>query len=253
MDSESEIKKKVSSLIASENYIGAWLLVKEARITSGLRSELTGTIVSSIAAELNRAQRPSRDRQVYLRSLLSWIFRDVPGLGLAYREQVRTSFGPSTLQSLADGLRSIGDVASGRRSLGDSAGDAAQDMRNRLEETGERIRAGEAGRVIEDVVQAAGDGLAAGLDLLGRALSDAARDQGDRGVDSGSSESPAPGRTQPGGGSGASASPDTETGRRIPVGRGAGRTGQEATDGARADPKDADDTEDAEVLDERGD
>ncbi len=237
MDTETEIKKKVSSLIASENYIGAWLLLKEARIPSALKAELTGTVVSSVSAELNRAQRPSRDRQVYLRSILSWIFRDVPGLGVAYREQVRTSFGPSGLESLANGLRSIADVASGRRSLSEGAGEAAEDVRNRLEETGERIRQGEAGKVFEDVVQAAGDGLAAGLDMLGRAFSEAAREQGVPEGPGSASTGTTSADTSEDSGNGRKQAKSTkeETGRRIPV------------DGGHSRP---DEAEDAEVVED---
>ncbi len=165
---EANPRAHLTRLITDKNYLGAQLYLKQAELETEERNELLGMLATSVVDELSRTRRDDRERIVYLRSVLAWILREVPGLGSLYREQLRGAVGgPDLLSEMARGLRNFGDVASGRKSVGDGLNEAADDARRNFEDTAERFRSGESGDQVNEFIAGAEKGIRQGLDQLG--------------------------------------------------------------------------------------
>ena len=174
---EADPRQHVTRLIADRNYLGAHLYLKKTDLDPDERDELMGVLVGAVGDELSRTRRDDRERLIYLRSLLAWILRDVPGLGSLYREQLRAANGRADLMSeFTRGFRNLSDVASGRKSVEDGISEATEDARRGFEETAERFRSGESRENVDQMLDAAQKGIRQGIDQLGaffRALNEA--------------------------------------------------------------------------------
>lgn len=157
----------VSRLMGERNYLAAQLYLRDADIDASERNELLGRLAGTVVDELSRTRREDRERVAYLRSVLSWVLREVPGLGSLYREQLRAIGGGTDMMSeLSRGIQGVRDVLSGRKSVADGFGDATEEVRRTLEEAGERIRDGENPEQVAEFLTAAERGLKDGLDQL---------------------------------------------------------------------------------------
>ena len=174
---EANPRAHLNRLIADRNYLGARLFLKDAEVADDERDELMGLLATAVVDELSRTRRDDRERIIYLRSVLAWILREIPGLGSFYREQLRGIAGGNDFFSeVARGVRTFGDVASGRRSVGEGMNDVADDARRSFEDATERIRSGESSEQLGEFFTNAEKGLRQGLDQLGaffRAMNDA--------------------------------------------------------------------------------
>jgi len=165
---EANPRAHLTRLITDRNYLGAQLYLKQAELDAEERNELFGMLATAVVDELSRTRRDDRERIVYLRSVLAWILREIPGLGSLYREQLRGSAGGTDLLSeMARGLRNFGDVATGRKSVGEGLNEAADDARRNFEDTAERFRSGESGDRVNEFITGAEKGIRQGLDQLG--------------------------------------------------------------------------------------
>ncbi len=181
------------------NYIAAYQYIRMVRPAEPAYSEYAGTLVGAVIEELGRInKREQPDRVIYLRSILAWIFRDIPGLSALYREQLRgTSGGGDPVSEVYRGVRNFNDVASGRKSFSDGFEDAFQQIRDNVERTAEQIRerysefskqsngenrskaegAGSGGRpdVVNDFLRSAEKGITEGLKQVGEFFEHARR------------------------------------------------------------------------------
>lgn len=165
---EANPRVHFNRLITDRNYLGAQLYLREAELETDERNELVGTLATAVVDELSRTRRDDRERLVYLRSVLAWVLREVPGLGSLYREQLRSVTGRSDLFSeVTRGFRNIGDVASGRKSMSEGFQDAADDARRTFEDASDRWRSGESTEPVNEFLSSAEKGLRQGLDQLG--------------------------------------------------------------------------------------
>ncbi|MFW5737437.1 MAG: hypothetical protein ACOC6J_06000 [Spirochaetota bacterium] len=161
---EANPRAHLTRLVSDRNYLGAQLYLREADLERDERNELLGMLATAVVDELSRTRRDDRERIVYLRSVLAWILREVPGLGSMYREQLRSSAGGGDVVSqFARGMRTFGDVAAGRTSFTD----AADEARHNFEEATERFRSGESSDQMNDFLSSAEKGIRDGLDQLG--------------------------------------------------------------------------------------
>lgn len=161
---EANPRAHLTRLVSDRNYLGAQLYLREADLERDERNELLGMLATAVVDELSRTRRDDRERIVYLRSVLAWILREVPGLGSMYREQLRGSAGGGDVVSqFARGMRTFGDVAAGRTSFTD----AADEARHNFEDATERFRSGESSDQINDFLSSAEKGIRDGLDQLG--------------------------------------------------------------------------------------
>ncbi len=172
MDTEKseELFERVERMLGEHNYVAAYTVVKKAEIAEDDRTELSGKIVTRLVDELSRCTRKEdRERAVYLRSLLAWIFRDIPGLASMYREQVRIANQRDDLaMDLYRGFKNFNDVASGRKSVSDGVQETMEGFQRNIDEAAERVRSGEADEVVRDFANMAEEGIKQGLSSLGK-------------------------------------------------------------------------------------
>lgn len=177
---EANPRACLTRLIGEKNFVAARLYLKEADLAPEERTELLGLLAGAVVEELSAARRDDRERVTYLRSLLAWILRDVPGLGSLYREQLRViQGGTDVLSSLTRGLRNLGDVAAGRKSVAEGVEEAADDALRSFGEATDQMRSTEAGERVTEFLTEAERGIREGIDQLGtffRALNEATRD-----------------------------------------------------------------------------
>lgn len=163
-----EIVASITRALDDKNFMGAYLLLRESSIDRAARYEYTGRIAATLVDELSRTRRDDRERIYYLRSLLAWIFRDVPGLAPLYREQLRAAAGGvDMLGGLARGVSNISDVAGGRKSVRDGIQDAADDAYRSAEYAADEFSSSETGEQVNHFLSAAEQGIRDGLTQLG--------------------------------------------------------------------------------------
>lgn len=167
MDTQ-EFKSSFERAMAEKNFVGAYLMLRESPIEKALRYEYTGRIAATLVDELSRTRRDDRERIFYLRSILAWIFRDVPGLAALYREQVGvTRARGDLLGGFARGFANVSDVATGRKRMEDGFQDAAEDVRRSAERAADSFASSDAGGQVNEFLTAAERGIREGLGQLG--------------------------------------------------------------------------------------
>lgn len=164
---EANPRAHVTRLITERNYLGAYLYLKETELEREEFVELVGLLAGAVVDELSRTRREDRERIYFLRSILAWILRDVPGLGSLYREQLRESRGGSDwLGSVSRGFRNARDMASGSKSMSEGFQDAADEAKKNLEDAAEAVKSGEAGARLSEFLGSTEAGIRQGLDQL---------------------------------------------------------------------------------------
>lgn len=168
--SREQLKERVDQMIDDHNFVAAYMAVKQSGLSELDRTELAGLIVARIVDDLGRStRRDERERAIYLRSLLAWIFRDIPGLSSLYREQVRLVHNRGDLATdMYQGLKNINDVASGRKGFNEGLEDTVNQVRDNLEDAAESLRSGDASESVRKFMSAAETGLRDGLTQVGR-------------------------------------------------------------------------------------
>ncbi len=157
----------VSRLIGERNYLAAQLYLRDADVDAGERNELLGSLAGALVDELSLTRREDRERIAYLRSVLAWVLREVPGLGSLYREQLRViSGGGDVMSEISRGVQGLRDVLTGRKSVAEGFADTTEEVRRTLEEAGERLRDGESPEQMSEFLTSAERGLKDGLDQL---------------------------------------------------------------------------------------
>ncbi len=153
-------KEYLDELIADGNYLGAMLALRRERRELGqtLYDEYLGRISAAVVADLEMVR--SRDKVVYLRSVLRLVFQDVPDLERIYRDQLREDRGrPDFFRGAIDGIRSIaGTTEAGRR-----VEDGINDIRRGVEQGFDR---GNIDSGVKSVLEVAEKGLRDGLQTL---------------------------------------------------------------------------------------
>lgn len=121
-------QERFEGLLRDENWIGAWTYLKATKIERSEEGIMIGLLTNGLQKSLTLArQKDDKEKLNYLRSLLSWVLREYPGLASLYREQLR----PSNLPGIPDGLQDIwrdfNDILAGRKTLDE---DFKERMRN---------------------------------------------------------------------------------------------------------------------------
>lgn len=164
---DADPRARVARLIREENHLGAYMYLKDAGLERDEYVELVGVLAGAVANELSKTRRDDRERIYYLRIILAWVLRDVPGLGSIYREQLRESRGGAgLLSSVARGIQNAGDVTSGRKSVSEGFRDATDDVRRNIEDAADAVKSGEAGSKVNEFFSSAESGIRNGLDQL---------------------------------------------------------------------------------------
>ena len=129
MDKE-DIMFKLKSYLEDRNYIAASLFLKNEEIPDDTRYEITGEVAARVVDDL--ATEKNKEKILYLRSILVWLFKDVPGLASVYREQLRLASGnPGLMRDFLRGVRNFADV---------TTGGASESMNEKAEEVADNLR-----------------------------------------------------------------------------------------------------------------
>ncbi len=128
--------EKIARYIGEKNYLAAYMTVKNGGLTEDEKIETTGRLVTKILDDLSLDSiKKNPERAVYLRSLLAWIFRDVPGLSSLYREQLRgVQDGGDPMMTLYKNLRVLNDVATGKKSFAEGVEESVDAVRRGFED-----------------------------------------------------------------------------------------------------------------------
>ena len=153
-------KEYLDELIADGNYLGAVLALRRERRELGqiLYDEYLGRISAAVVADLESVR--SRDKVVYLRSVLRLVFQDVPELERIYRDQLREDRGrPDLFRGAMDGIRSIAGTTEACRRVEDGINDIRRGVERGLDR-------GNIDSGVKSVLDAAEKGLRDGLQTL---------------------------------------------------------------------------------------
>lgn len=170
MTTEERIDR-IQEMIRDNNYVAAYTTIKESRLDDIEKTELSGKLVARIVDELSRCtKREDREKAVYLRTILSWVFRDIPGLSTLYREQLRLAHrGEGDFATdLYRNFRNISDVAGGRKSVAEGFEETAENIRVGFEEATENLRSGDPTETVRTFMSAAETTIKDGLEQFGR-------------------------------------------------------------------------------------
>ncbi|MFP4509161.1 MAG: hypothetical protein ACLFNQ_03445 [Spirochaetaceae bacterium] len=170
MTTEERIER-IHEMIRDNNYVAAYTTIRESRLDEVEKTELSGKLVTRIVDELSRCtKREDREKAVYLRTLLSWIFRDIPGLSTLYREQLRLAHrGEGDFATdLYRNFRNISDVAGGRKSVAEGFEETAENIRVGFEEAAENLRSGDPTETVRTFMTTAESTIKDGLEQFGR-------------------------------------------------------------------------------------
>jgi hypothetical protein len=162
---------RFSRLTREGNFLGAGMMLKHRTLSEEDEAERAGELAGAIVEELSSLdRRQDKERILYLRSILAWLFRDIPGLSSLYREQLQAAEGAPTgpMSDLYRNLRNFADVASGRKKFSEGAEETAENMRRNFEQATENLSSGNEG--FEQFVQAAEEGFKGGFAQFGELL-----------------------------------------------------------------------------------
>jgi hypothetical protein len=103
---------KLQGYLEDKNYVAACLFLKNEGMPEDALYEITGEVARKVVDDL--ASEKNKEKILYLRSILGWLFKDVPGLATVYREQLRLASGGSgIMRDFARGFRDFADVTTG--------------------------------------------------------------------------------------------------------------------------------------------
>lgn len=132
---------EVKRLLAEKNYVAAGMLVRESEAPEKVRNESLGLAVTAVMDVL--ADEKNRERIVYLRTMLSWYFREVPELSRLYREQLRIIHGRSTpWQDISKIMQFFRDLGAGTQpgEPPKSGAEQAKEFTDKFKEKGEEFQ-----------------------------------------------------------------------------------------------------------------
>lgn len=121
---------KLRGYLEEGNYVAACLFIKNETLPNDVSYEITGEIAKHVVEKL--AVEKNKEKILYLRSILVWLFKDVPGLASVYREQLRlASGGPNFTREFMKGVRDFADIATGGGSeaFGEKVEEASENLK----------------------------------------------------------------------------------------------------------------------------
>jgi hypothetical protein len=131
---------EVKRLLAEANYVAVGMMIRASEAPDRMRYEALGLAVDSVVSALETEKQ--RERIVYLRTMLSWFFREAPGLSSLYREQLRLIHGRSGWQDLSNIARFFTDLSSGGSSSEsfEERASSAKEFTERFKEKSEDVQ-----------------------------------------------------------------------------------------------------------------
>ncbi len=157
MDTD-DIMFKLRGYLEDQNYVAACLCLKKEELPDDAHNEMAGEIAKHVVDSL--ASEKNKEKIVYLRSVLVWLFKDIPGLASVYREQLRmASDNPNIVRDFMRGVRTFTDAATGgeSESLSGKIDEATENLRPEAMQEKVKEFFSDAGLDIGDGIQKARD------------------------------------------------------------------------------------------------
>jgi hypothetical protein len=149
-------------LVSEKNFLAAYMLVKESTMQREESLEHTGNLVKAIIDEM--AERGARgDKNVFYRSLLLFIFEDIPAFGRIYARQLRLLEESKSSFDVLKNIRAIIDASNDKEELKAKIEETLSGIKEKIEDTTQDIRDGTAQQKMEDFFYVAGEGIKEGL------------------------------------------------------------------------------------------
>jgi hypothetical protein len=161
---------KFARLLRDGNFLGAGMMLKNRTMSEEEEAERAGELAGAIVDELSRLdRRQERERILYLRSVLGWLLRDIPGLSSLYREQLQAAEGGSTgpMADIYRNFKTFSDVAAGRKKFSEGAEEAAENLRRGFEDAAQTFSGGRGNEGFDQFMKAAEEGFRGGFDQFG--------------------------------------------------------------------------------------
>jgi hypothetical protein len=143
---KQEILRKIDDLTMESNYIAAYGYLREYLPEDSVRFEYGGKIAMAIIEEIDHLPpgKEGKQRLLYLRSILMWIFRDIPGLGGLYRDELKNA--GERLDPIGDvvkNLQNLSKFISGGNASTEQVKDTFEVLRKNIDKTIEDLGGGD--------------------------------------------------------------------------------------------------------------
>jgi hypothetical protein len=149
-------------MMSDKNFLAAYMLLKDSTLSKESQYEYTGKIVTSIMSELAPGTS-QRDKTLYYRSLLLYIFEDIPGLARIYQRQLRLLEENKASFDLLREIRGLVEASKDKDEFKAKLEDTFDNIKEKIDDTTEDIKDGTAQKKAEDFFYLAGEGIKEGL------------------------------------------------------------------------------------------
>lgn len=162
-----ELKEHINGLIADKNYLSAGLHIVEMQ-NKDLQKDLLGKTANAIVAELESLPwRQNKERVYYLRSLLAWIMKEIPGLSHLYREQLKHATGHS---AISDIIKKTANIPTNPEEAVDAVRDTMEQLKSNIDDTTDAISSSDLKSTGDKFIKQAEKGIIDGLDQFSNFL-----------------------------------------------------------------------------------
>ncbi len=163
---EKFTREYIEQLIEKENYLAVTAILKEWDEEDNYKHEIAGLLVQAILEEI-KEKRGEKDRVIFLRTILIWVFRDYPGLSQIYRNQLREALYTGR-PDIASTLKNLGDLATGKRDIKEDLEDLVDNLKQNIEDAQENKKSDDVKETVTNIVELAEEGLKSGLDQVSK-------------------------------------------------------------------------------------
>jgi hypothetical protein len=149
----------ILTMMKSHNYLGAYEVLKQLDISKAERAAYVGEILQAAIEDLAISSKQSKEKTIYLRTIITYVSKEFPGLANLYREQLRIATGKDDLfTELFKGAKNVGDVATGKKTLEEGVEQAKEDIQTGFESM--------FGTSVDSIAKEAGTFFSQGLEQL---------------------------------------------------------------------------------------
>ena len=122
------------TMMQSHNYLGAYEVLKQLDISKAERAAYAGEILQAAIEDLAVSSKQSKEKTIYLRTIITYVSKEFPGLANIYREQLRIATGrDDVFAELFKSAKNVGDVATGKKTLEEGVEQAKEDIQTGFE------------------------------------------------------------------------------------------------------------------------
>ncbi len=177
MNREEELDH-IRDMINNGNYLGAGRRILNLHEGEPERDDLLGEMAMAAVDELNNlSPRSNGEKIYYLRSVLAWIFREVPGLSFLYRDQLKYS-NPG-IESVFDFFKKRTHFPSSPEDAVETVKETVENIKQTVDDASEKISKEDIRKTTDDILQQAEKGIKDGVNMVSDFLKSMDKKEGD--------------------------------------------------------------------------